>query len=60
MERIIQRFESFAAADEADAKYYRSLTPSERLNILLTLVQEDYETERRLERVYRIVELAQS
>lgn len=63
MEKVIRRYESFQAAHEADVAYYRSLTSTERMNILLELVNQDHknhETECRLERVYRIVELAQS
>jgi hypothetical protein len=63
VEKTVQKFESFAAADAAEAAYYRSLTPTERLDILLELVnngQPRDEAQRRLERVYRIVELAQS
>ncbi len=63
MEKIAQTFRSFEEADKADAAYYRSLTPAQRLDILLELVKEGqprHEAERGLERVYRIVELAQS
>lgn len=63
MEKIIRTFKSFEEADAADAAYYRSLTPAERLDILLELVKQGRscdESEFRLERVYRIVELAKS
>lgn len=63
MERTLQIHSSFEEADRSDVAYYRSLTPSERLDILLELVREaqpDDEAECRLERVYRVVELAQS
>jgi hypothetical protein len=63
MEPVVRKFKSFEEADEADATYYRSLTPKERLDILLELVrrmQPRDEAERRLKRVYRIIELSQS
>ena len=63
MEREIQIHQSFEEADQADAAFYRSLTPGRRVEILLELVrqgQPEDEAERRLERVYRIVELARS
>ena len=63
VEKVVQAFRSFEEADAADAAYYRSLTPQERLDILLELVRRSGsidEAECRLERVCRIVELAQS
>ncbi|MCK6551283.1 hypothetical protein L6R52_35940 [Myxococcota bacterium] len=60
MERIVVRLDSAASADAAERAYYRSLTPEERLDILLTLVAqvaEDLdEAEQGLARVYRVVE----
>jgi hypothetical protein len=61
MERVAKIFRSFQDADEAETAYYRALTPPERIDILLELVrrgQSRDETECRLERVYRIVELS--
>lgn len=56
-------FRSFDDADEADDEFYAELTPSERLDILLELVERHRSTlgkaASRLERVHRIVELAQ-
>ena len=63
MERVFKRFESFQTAERADAAYYRSLSPEERLEILFSLVaqgDEENEDQQGFERVYRIVELAQS
>ena len=37
MERKIQIFKSFAEAKEADKKYYHSLTPAQRIEIMLRL-----------------------
>jgi hypothetical protein len=57
-------FRFLEESDAADRAYYRSLTPEERLDILLELVRrfaEGYgEASQRLERVYRVVELGSS
>jgi hypothetical protein len=37
MEKVVRVFSSFEEADEADARYYASLTPEERLRILIDL-----------------------
>lgn len=63
MERSARIFRSFDAAGAADDAYYGALTPQERLAILLALIEQglpDNEAQQRLERVYRIVELARS
>jgi hypothetical protein len=63
LEKTIHKFRSFEEADKADVAYYRSLTPQQRLDILLELVkrtQPDDEAEHRLKRVCRIVELSES
>jgi hypothetical protein len=56
-------FSSFEEADQADLEYYASLTPAERVDILLALIQSYREslgeTAERLERVHRIVELSE-
>jgi hypothetical protein len=62
VERVIRKFDSFEEAEHADADHYAALTPQERVNVLLYLV-ESYrqslgETSERLERVYRVVELS--
>ena len=61
MKRTIQKFASFEDADKAEIVYYRSLTPRQRVDLLLDLVaqgQPSDEAERRLKRVYRIVKLS--
>jgi len=64
MEKTIRKHGSFQKAHMADVGYYRSLLPSQRMNILLELTRSNFfkndEAQQRLERVYRIVELAQS
>jgi hypothetical protein len=61
MEREVAVYRSPEEAAEADRRYYRQLTPEQRIQILLKLIQQHREatgaTSERLERVYRIVEL---
>jgi hypothetical protein len=59
MEKVVVIHRSHDEAEEADNAYYRSLTPEQRLDILLELTRPD-EAQPRLERVYRMVELSQS
>ena len=59
MEKTVRFFKSFADAEAADKDFYRSLTPAQRLEILLLLrkryqPQED-ESRGRLKRVCRII-----
>ncbi len=60
MDKVISVFNSFAESDQADKNYYRSLSPEERLQILLALnrrwpTNHNAPTSRGLERVYRII-----
>ena len=58
------KYGSFQEADRADKAYYLSLTPEQRLEIVLQLRALAYgvddETAPRLARVYRIIKLSQS
>jgi hypothetical protein len=58
MEKVFQVFSSFAEAEEADRKYYQSLTPAQRIEILLILRSQvkphDDGPRGRLKRVCRI------
>lgn len=57
MEPVVAKFPSHDEANEADALYYRSLTPAERLRILFKLIEQahpDFHAQR-FPRVYRIV-----
>jgi hypothetical protein len=47
--------EGFAAADEADFAYYRSLTGNEKLKLMLEIMAPAYEANPRFERVYRVI-----
>ena len=64
MERALQVFRGFDEADRADAEYYASLTPQQRLDLLLELIaryrESLGESAERLERVHRVTELARS
>lgn len=64
MEKTVQTFASHDEASAADHAYYRSLTPQERLNLLLDIVRQHQETmdeaATRFERVHRVVELSRS
>jgi hypothetical protein len=57
--RVARKFVSFDEAEAADRAYYRSLTPAERIQIMLDLVYPEGSdaVNARLERVFQIVEL---
>lgn len=63
MERVAQIFRSFEDAEMADDQLYADLTPEERLDILLELVERHRsalgEAASRFERVHRVVALSQ-
>ena len=60
----LRTFSSFQEAEESDTDYYASLTPQERVDLLLDIIARHREslgeTAERFERVYRVVELSQS
>jgi len=63
VKKTIHKFASFKEADAAEIARYRAMTPPQRMDLLLDLVaqgQPHDEAERRVKRVYRIVELAES
>lgn len=57
-------YRSFEEAEAAERAYYLSLTPQERLDILLELIAREAEAtgeaEQRLARVHRVVALGSS
>lgn len=62
MKKAAVVFRSFEAAERAEKEYYRSLSPGERLEILLELNRRFYPTvddqpSERPARVYRVTEL---
>jgi hypothetical protein len=62
MQKTLQLFHSFDDAERADDEYYASLTPQQRLDILLDLIAAHREfageTATRLERVCRLTQLS--
>jgi hypothetical protein len=59
MQKVARIFRSQAEAEKADREFYRSLTPSQRLDILVTLIARGNitrsdETGPGLKRVYRV------
>lgn len=63
MEKVLNIFNGFEEADRADDEYYASLSPQQRVDLLLDMVaayrESLGETGQRLERVYRVVELSE-
>lgn len=62
MKKVVRKFSSHAEADAADRRYYHSLSPQQRLNVLLDIIadhEEIHEAEKGLQRVYRIIELGE-
>ncbi|HVJ91424.1 MAG TPA: hypothetical protein VM580_16590 [Labilithrix sp.] len=61
MDKSVQVFHSFEEAERADEAYYASLTPQERVDLLLDLVasyrESMGEAAARFERVCRVIEL---
>ena len=51
MEKVVRKFSSLKEADRANKEYYASLTPKQRIDILIQMVDDHYGTEHRLERV---------
>jgi hypothetical protein len=40
MRKTVEVFNSFAEAEKADKEYYRSLTPNQRVEMLLELIDQ--------------------
>ena len=63
MERILRTFDKFEDAEKSDDEFYASLTPQERLDILLEIVNQQLEISgeaaKGLERIYRVIELSE-
>jgi hypothetical protein len=64
MEHVVRVFSSFDEAEQADAAFYANLTPQERLDVLLELIERHRSalgpSTQRFERVVRVVDLAHS
>ena len=51
MDKVVSKFKTFADAERANRQYYQSLTPKERIDMLIKMIDDYYGTEYRLERV---------
>lgn len=62
MQKVVRIFHSFKESEEADKKFYLSLTPTQRMEILFELIARGKRdgTSERFERVYRIIKLRES
>lgn len=62
MERTVAKFSSHQQAEQATLEYYRRMSPQQRLDILLDLIEssrkEGDAAAERFERVYRIAKLS--
>ena len=62
MEKVVRLSRSFEEADQADDEFYACLTPEQRLDMLLELLERHRRTlgeaAERFERVYRFTELS--
>lgn len=60
MEKVARIFRSFEEAEEADRRFYASLTPQQRLDMMIELLDfrgfDSNGASQRLERVYRVVQ----
>jgi hypothetical protein len=55
VEKVVRVFRSKAEAEEADREYYRSLTPKERVDVVIELVKRSGPDAERFDRVCRVV-----
>jgi hypothetical protein len=62
VEKQIRVFDSFADADRAEAEYHMSLTPAQRIQMVIDLRDQRHPDafEQGMARVYRVVELERS
>ena len=58
MEKVVEKFESWSAADKADLARYRLLSGDEKLSILLELIIPENPDEATIERSARVYPLA--
>jgi hypothetical protein len=59
MEKIVRKFSSFDAADDAEYEYYRGLTGDEKLQMLLELIMPEDPNAAVIERSARIHSLTE-
>jgi hypothetical protein len=62
MEKVGKKFRSFAEAEQAEREYYRSLTPQQRLDLMLDIIRQSVPEKafEKMEKVCRIVKLHES
>jgi hypothetical protein len=58
MEKVVRKFETFTAADQADLEYWRQRSGEERLAALLELIMPENPDEAVIERSARVYPLA--
>ena len=60
MDRHVEKFDTFEASERAQRRYYRSLSPDERLALLFEIIASHLEStgeaDQGLARVHRVVE----
>jgi hypothetical protein len=59
VEKVVRKFNSFQEADEATLNYYASLTPEQRLQLLLDLIMPEDPNEGTIQRSVRIYPLTE-
>jgi hypothetical protein len=59
VEKIVRKFQSHRASQQSDVEYYRSLSPQQRIEILLDLIAQGTpdEAQQGFARVYRVTKL---
>ena len=57
MEKVVRKYKTHEDAERADREFYRSLTPRQRVEMALQIIDDFYGTEHRLERVCRVTKL---
>ena len=60
MEKIVRKYDDFAAADKAEEERYREMSSSEKLAILLDLIMPENPDEGTIQRSVRVYPLAES
>ena len=58
MEKLVQKYGSFEAADEADLERYRVMSGTEKLQVLLELIMPETPDEAVIQRSARVYPLA--
>jgi len=58
MEKVVQIFRSFDAADDADYEYYRALSGNEKLQMLLDIIMPENPDATVIERSARVYPLS--